>query len=199
VGLVQPGPPSALTNARGCVKGGVLQSRIAYVRSRGGPGTVDLVLARLPEEHRRVLSDLILPVGWYPFEINVELDRAIELFFGGGRGLYREMGAQSAVDGLSTAYKNLVRARDPQGLLKHSAQIHKLFYDTGYRTYEWVSSKSAVLRTFDCKSYSMEDCLTNMGWHEKAISLSGGRSARATEPQCRARGGKCCEYVCQWE
>jgi hypothetical protein len=108
---VQSGLQSTLTNARGCVKGGVLQSRIAYVRSRGGPGTVDLVLSRLHEEHRRILSDLILPVGWYPFEINVELDRAIELFFGGGRDLYREMGAQSAALGLSTAYKKAAASR----------------------------------------------------------------------------------------
>jgi len=177
----------------------VLQSRLAYVKSRGGPGTVELVLARLCAEHRKTLSELILPVGWYPFEINVELDRAIMLSLGGGRGIYREMGVQSATDSLGATHKNLIRARDPQGLLKHSAQIHKLYYDTGYRTYEWVSAKSAILRTFDCKSFSTEDCLTNMGWHEKAIALCGGKSVRVSEPQCRARGAKCCEYVCQWE
>ena len=192
-------PTAAHVNVRGCVKGVVLKSRLEYVKSRGGAPMVELVLSRLRDGHRKVLSDLILPVGWYPFEINEELDRTIALCLGGGRPLLREMGAQSALDGLGSTQKNLVRERDLHGLLKHSAQIHKLYYDTGYRTYEWVAAKSAVLRTFECKSFSPEDCQTNLGWHEAALGLCGGKAVRIVHTRCRANGDKCCEFTCQWE
>jgi hypothetical protein len=118
---------------------------------------------------------------------------------GGGATLYRQMGEQSAIDSQGATHKNLIRAREPEGLLKHSAQIHNLYYDTGYRTNEWATESSAILRTFDCRSFSTEDCQTNTGWHEKAIALCGGSGARVTEPCCRARGDKCCEYVCEWQ
>jgi hypothetical protein len=136
---------------------------------------------------------------WYPFELNCALDRAIAETFDGGMTIYRHMGEQSAVDSLSATHKNLIRARDPHGLLKHSAQIHNLYYDTGYRTYEWLAPSKAILRTFDCQSFSVEDCKTNMGWHEKAIALCGGAGAKVTDSKCRGRRDKCCEYVCEWQ
>ena len=184
---------------RGCVKGIVLQSRLAFVKAKGGPSAVERVLDGMPPETRKFLTDIILPMGWYPFEANADLDRSIAKSFGGGDLLYRQMGVQSAIDSLGSAHRNLIRSRDPHGLLKHSAQIHNLYYDTGYRTYEWVDPKKAILRTFDCKSFSREDCLTNMGWHQKALELSGAVRPRVTDPKCRAHGDRCCEYVCEWE
>jgi uncharacterized protein (TIGR02265 family) len=180
------------------VKGVVLQSRLAFVKARGNAMAVERVLDRLPAELRGQVTEIVLPMGWYPFELNEALDRAIAREFGGGDLLYRQMGAQSASDSLGASHRNLVRARDPHGLLKHAAQIHRLYYDTGYRTYEWLSARKASVRTFDCRSFSREDCLTNLGWHEKALDLCGAARARATDPQCRARGDKCCEYVCEW-
>lgn len=187
------------TAPRGSVKGVVLQSRLALLRARGGDALVRGVLARLEPDVRQVLTGIVLPVAWYSFDINVQLDRAIALELGGGEMTYRQLGAQSAIDSLGAAHRNLVRTNDPHGLLKHAAQIHNLYYDTGYRTYEWVEAGKAILRTFDCASYSREDCQTNLGWHEKAIELCGGTSVRVREPRCRARGDACCEYVCEWE
>ena len=181
------------------MKGVVIQSRLTFIKARGGQEAVSRVLSRVEPVHRTLLSELILPMGWYPFELNCALDRAIVETLGGGQALYRQMGEQSAVDSLSATHKNLIRARDPHGLLKHSAQIHNLYYDTGYRTYEWTTPSSAILRTFECRSFSTEDCQTNMGWHEHAIRLCGGRGARVTDPRCRARGDKCCEYKCEWQ
>jgi len=185
-------------NARGCIKGVVLQSRLAFVREKGGQGAVEGVLSRVPPEVRSILTDIILPVGWYPFEISETLDRAIAREFGAGDLIYRQMGGQSAAHSLASAHRNLVRSRDPHGLLKQAAQIHRLYYDSGYRTYEWVAWTKAMVRIFDCKSFSRADCLTIIGWHEKALELCGAKP-RIIETQCRTRGEKCCEYAFAWE
>jgi len=37
-----------------------------------------------------------------------------------------------------------------------------------------------------------------VGWHERAIELSGGSEVRVTETRCRTRGDAVCEYRCVW-
>jgi predicted hydrocarbon binding protein len=189
---------SEIPPGRGCVKGTILLSRVALVRGRGGEAAVKAVLARMPTADQELLRGIVLPVGWYPFEVNERLDAAIAKEFGGD-AIYRSLGAQSAIDALGTTHKNFVRQRDAHGLLKHVAQLHRLYKDSGYMTYEWVDRSTAVIRTYDCKSFSAADCLTNLGWHEKAVELCGGRNVRATETRCRANGEKLCEYHCAWE
>ncbi|HVS31365.1 MAG TPA: TIGR02265 family protein, partial [Thermoanaerobaculia bacterium] len=65
-------------------------------------------------------------------------------------------------------------------------------------TYERVSDTKGVIRTFEANIVSRNDCLTVAGWHRKAIEICGGKNARVTETQCRARGAEICEYVCEW-
>jgi hypothetical protein len=190
------GPPDV--SLRGRVKGTILLARLAFVRTRGGELAVHAVLARLPEEDREQLSGITLAMSWYPFELNVRLDAAIARELG-GEGVYRALGGESAKHALSSTFRNFARGRDPHGLLKHVAQIHRMYKDTGYMTYEWADKNVAVLRTFDCKSFSAPDCLTNLGWHEQAVELCGGRGARANETRCRARGEPLCEYRVQWQ
>jgi hypothetical protein len=166
---------------RGNVKGSVLQSRIGFVRRHRGEECVARVLERLPESDRAALGGLILPFAWYPFETNEQLDRAIAEEMGRGESIFRELGAASADDNLTSA-----------------SQLHYI-RDTGRRDYERVSDTRAVLRTHDSLSFSVADCATVVGWHVRAIEMCGGRNVHIIEAQCRALGGASCEYVCDWD
>ena len=42
------------------------------------------------------------------------------------------------------------------------------------------------------------DCLTVMGWYEKALELAGARNPVLTHPVCRAHGGSVCRYEVSW-
>lgn len=183
---------------KGEVKGAIIQSRLAFIEARLGKEGLRRVLARLPADDRKVLSGVVLPMAWYAFAVNERLDQAIGAEIGRGDATFRELGAQSASDNLATTHQVYVRSRDPHGLLKHTAQIYKLYYNTGYRTYEWVTASKAILRTFDSESFSAADCLTVVGWHERAIEMCGGSRATVSETKCRARGDALCEYVCTW-
>jgi uncharacterized protein (TIGR02265 family) len=183
---------------RGEIKGTVLQSRLLLLERRLGAAGRERVLGRLPPEDRRVLLGMVMPIAWYPFTLNERLDQAIATELGQGPHVFRALGAQSAEDNLGETHRVYMRSRDPHGLLKHTAQIYGLYYKTGYRTYEWVSPSKAVLRTFESKSFSASDCLTVLGWHERAIEMCGGGGPRVEEARCRARGGDRCEYVCEW-
>lgn len=191
--------PKPRLGPRGSVKGSVLQSRLAFVQQRKGDGAVLRVLHRLTDEDREILTGMLLPFAWYPFTTNERLDLAIAEEFERGEPIFLQLGEASARDNLTSASQlSYIRERNPHALLKQTSAIFKVYYDTGHRTYERVSDGCAVLRTHDCDSYSVADCLTVVGWHQKAIELCGGRDVRVREMKCRARGDEICEYVCDW-
>jgi hypothetical protein len=171
---------------------------LELAKRRLGQAGYERLLARLPPDDRATLSGVVLPIAWYPFKLNDRLDQAIAAELRQGPIAFRMLGAQSAEDNLGETHRVYMRSRDPHGLLKHTAQIYSLYYKTGYRTYEWVHSGRAVLRTFESRSYSSSDCLTVVGWHERAIEMCGGVAPRVEEVRCRTRHDDRCEYVCEW-
>ena len=182
----------------GRVKGGAVQSRLEFVRDRGGDEAVQRVLARLSEADRKVCSQL-LTGAWYPFELNARLDEAIAAEMDIGDRVFLLMGEKSAAHNLSASHRVFVTDRDPQGLLKRTAQIYQSYYDTGRREYERTADNKAILRTYDSATFSKHDCLTVVGWHRKAIEMCGGKNVRVIETKCRAAGADVCEYVCSWD
>jgi len=183
------------------IKGTVLISRLNLVRQQGGQPRVDEVLKRLPAEDQALLRRLILPINWYPLELNLRLDAAIAdvLSPEDRTRAFMEMGRASADENLKGAQHVFVRPGDPQFLLSQAPQIYRFYYATGSRTYEKTGPRSAILRTFGAENVTETDCLTIVGWHQRAIELSGGRAVRVLHPRCVAKGAPHCEYSCNWD
>jgi uncharacterized protein (TIGR02265 family) len=183
------------------IKGGVLISRLNMLRHHGGQVRVDEVLRRLPPEDQALLRKMILPVAWYPMELNLRLDSAIAEVMSpeDKRKAFIDMGRASAEEALHGAQHVFVKPGDPQFLLSQAPQIYRFHYAVGSRTYEPAGANGAVLRTFGAENVTETDCLTIIGWHERAIELSGGRTVNTTHPLCRARGAPHCEYHFTWE
>ncbi len=180
------------------MKGGAIQSHLEFVRERGGEAAVQRVLGRLSEDDRKTCSHLFTG-AWYPFELNARIDEAIAAEFDIGDDIFILMGQKSAVQNLQGAHRVFASDKDPHGLLRRTAQIYQAYYDTGRREYEKKGDKKAVLRTYDSTTFSKHDCLTVVGWHQKALEMCGGRNVRVTETKCRANGADVCEYVCEWD
>lgn len=186
--------------ASGNVKGSVLASRLAFVREQRSDAVLARVFERLAPEDKAVLQGMLLPFAWYPFETNERLDRAIRDELGLGEEIFLRLGAKSAEDNLTSAsQRHYMDERNPQGLLKNTSAIYKVYYDTGHRNYEKLANNAAVLRTHESQSFSAADCLTVVGWYERAIQMCGGKNVRVVESKCRARGDDVCEYSCSWE
>jgi uncharacterized protein (TIGR02265 family) len=183
------------------IKGTVLISRLNMVRQNGGSARLDEVLRRLPPADQALLRKMILPINWYPLELNLRLDAAIaEVLSPEDQArAFMEMGRASADENLKGAQHVFVRQGDPHFLLSQAPQIYRFYYAVGSRTYEKAGPKSAILRTYGAESVTETDCLTIVGWHQRAIELSGGRSARVTHTKCVAKGASHCEYLCQWD
>lgn len=182
------------------VKGAILGARLKFVRDRGGAAALEKVLARLPAPDREILSGWILPISWYPLDLELRLDDAIAdvLSPGDRAGIFVEMGRESAQANLTGAQAPFVKAGHPHFFLANVPRMYATYHSQGRRSYEKTSARSAVVKTFDAERVSQDDCLTVAGWLERALQLSGAGTPRVSEAQCRARGAPHCEYRCEW-
>lgn len=181
------------------VKGSVLRSRVDFVEKKFGRERLDLVLGILPEEDRHTLERGLLPAQWYPFALGERLEKAILQVLGeDGRSTFMELGRRSAIYNLAGVHQVFVRAGDPHHLLSRAPSIYRLYYDTGSRTYEKTGEHACRLVTSDSEVFSEGDCLTVMGWHERAVEMCDGRDVAIDHPRCRARGDAVCEYLISW-
>ncbi len=182
------------------IKGGILISRLKFVRERSGEEALTRVLTRLPAADRLTLEGVLLPTGWYPLDLNLRLDDAIatELSPGDRNAVFLEMGKKSADVNLTGAHRIWLSPGDPHGLLSKSPRIYGMYYAVGHRTYERTGERSAILRTFEAENPTSTDCLTVIGWYIRAIEMCGGRDVVVRETQCRALGAPHCEYHCRW-
>jgi uncharacterized protein (TIGR02265 family) len=188
------------TAAGSRIRGHVLLSRIKYVREVAGEAGFLKVLAALPVGDREVLSGMVPLVSWYPIELNDRFDAAIAATLSprDKNRVFLELGRASAEKNLAGIHRTYLRPGDPHFLLASTPLIYAAYYAVGQRTYERTTDRSAILRTLGAEHVTPADCLTVVGWHQRAIELCGGRDVQVLELQCRARGAPHCEYRCEW-
>ena len=183
----------------GKIKGSVLLSRLGFITEHGD-ATLPKVLAKLDAKERSLLTATIYPSSWYEIGVELRLDKAIAEVLSPNDPAwpFLALGRSSAEKNLAQYQSDFVEVGNPHRVLSFAPQIYRLYYDAGNRTYEKLGAHHAVLRTFGAKTVTEEDCLTVVGWHERAIGISGGKDVRVKETHCRTNGHPHCEYDCQW-
>jgi len=181
------------------VRGSVLRARKLFTEEHFGGGAWDRLLDTLPESDRTVLRGILLPAGWFPFEISERLDRAIVDVLGkGDPKVFEDIGRKSARENLSGIHKTFLAAGNPQAFLAQAKTIYKFYYNTGTREYVSTGPQSGVLTTVDAETFSVVDCLTVVGWHKEALEMCGAKNVRISETKCRGKGDPVCEYEVRW-
>jgi uncharacterized protein (TIGR02265 family) len=182
------------------VGGNIIYGRHAYVVERGGAELWKRVLARLSKDDQAALAKVILVTAAYPLSLNIRLDQAIaaELSPTDPDAAFLEMGRASADANLGGVQRAFVHEGDPQFLLSMAEMIYAYYYAQGRRDYRRTGPTSGVLTTYDAAATTPGDCLTVIGWYQRAIERSGGREVSVVETRCRHRGHPVCEYQCSW-
>jgi uncharacterized protein (TIGR02265 family) len=184
------------------VKGTLLLARLKFLKSKGDEVRA-LVLGRLEPADRAVVSGVVLPSSWYPADVLHHLESAIVAMLAGGdrNRLFLELGRFSADTNLAPGgvQRPYLREGDPTFLLRNVPRMYSAQHSTGHRSCEVNGPKAAVIRSESSGPVHPDDCLTTVGWLERAIMLSGGQKARVVETQCISRGATACEYRCDWE
>jgi uncharacterized protein (TIGR02265 family) len=182
------------------VKGTLLIARLKFVLSRGD-GEAKRVLGMLGDDDRSVLGGRLLPSGWYPAGLLRRLEVIAALVVGGdGREAYLEMGRFTASLNLGPLgmQRPFVREGNPHFLLSNLPHIYGTQHGSGHRHYLRAGPSSAILHHFDTEEADPTDCLTTVGWLERAVAICGGSGTAVVERECRARGAPCCEFAIDW-
>lgn len=181
------------------VKGTVLKARLAFIDQHFGAEGREKVLASLSQEDQQELGRP-LPVKWYPFDLGRRLDEAIVNVLGGGQShFFLRLGIASAEQNLAKMHHAFLTPGDPHAFLAKAPTIYRLYYETGRREYQRTGDKEALLTTYDAETFSAPDCLTVVGWHQRALEMCGARDVVIVEEECRAKGGEVCRYRLTWK
>ena len=183
----------------GKIKGFVVLTRKALVTDRFGAASWEKILAGMNESDREALAGVILPSSWLPLPVCERLDEAIIRVIGGkAEEAFRQIGRRSCNDNLTKYQSSFLRGKSPQRFLAQTPSIYRLYYETGSREFVSTGEQSGQILTTGATGVTWGDCLTIMGWHERALELCGATAIKITHPVCRARGGTVCRYELSW-
>jgi hypothetical protein len=179
-------------------KGSIYASVRLFVEQKYGTGVLEECLAEMPPEDRALLESIV-PVGWYPLEPVLELHRVIDRKLGkGDLALCREMGTFSSQWQMTVFHRLYLRFKTPHWLIQKAGTMWSNYHDTGYWEVEETGPNAVVARLNGFAVADEAFCARFHGWLLGIGSLTGVTKADITEPHCRARGGRYCEYVCAW-
>jgi hypothetical protein len=180
------------------IKGGLLRARFLFVVLNHGPDMWGRIMAKLPEEDRRVAGDIAVD-NWYPLSTLQQIDRAIAEEIGGGdEQVFDQLGEFSATSSLSGPYSSLINP-DIHSFLTQSALIHRAYQDFGTAAYEPLSDTSGLLTIRYETAPPLSFCISGTAYFRHAIELCGAQTASTTHTRCCGRGDSVCEFYVTWK
>jgi hypothetical protein len=181
------------------VKGSAFASRILWVRlNHGERGVEKLAHAASPELADVVRQGAVMP-RWYPFELFIEINAAIDRLFGkGDLALVRQLGRHGADANLTTIYRLFYKVGTTKWILERASRLWGMHYDSGRLIVRRFPGKEVEMEIKDFATPHRIHCDSVHGWAERSLELSGGKSIAVDAIECRAAGNERCRFHAIW-
>jgi len=181
------------------VKGSAFSSRILWVRLHHGEAGIDRLIRQASPELGQLLRDGAVMSRWYPFELFVEINLALDRVFGtGDMALIKTLGRHGADANLTTIYRLFYKVGTVKWLLARAPRLWGMHYDSGTLHVDTFPGREAALRIEGFSHPHRAHCLSVWGWTERSVELSGGADVRSDEMACRVRGDAHCRFLLSW-
>jgi hypothetical protein len=181
------------------VKGSAFASRILWVRLHQGEAGIDRLLPLVSPALGDVLRHGAVMSRWYPFELFVEINLALDRMFGrGDLGLIKSLGRHGADANLTTIYRLFYKVGTVKWILARAPRLWGLHFDSGMMHVDTYPGREAGLRIEGFSNPHRAHCLSVWGWTERSVELSGGADVQAKEVACRLRGDAHCRFLLTW-
>lgn len=178
-------------------KGIAVIARLKWVQREHGDAGWQRFLSELPEATREAVDRHILPHGWVPMRVFIDVNVTLDRLFGAGDlSLCTELGAWAANENLPRVFKLFYRLGTPAFLFERASKLWSAHYDTGRLELHTVADGQANLRLFEVTHRA--HCLSVLGWAKKSVELSGAEVLEFGERSCCTRGEPCCELMVRW-
>ncbi len=181
------------------VKGTAFSSRLLWVRLNHGQEGLERLTKAVKKPLALLMSEGAVMSKWYPFELFVELNLAIDKMYGSGDlALVRNLGRHGADANLTTIYRLFYKVGTVKWILARASRLWGLHYDSGNLYVDMYPGREVGLRVEDFETPHQAHCLSVLGWAERSIELSGGADVKIAEVACRTRGGPMCRFRASW-
>lgn len=182
------------------VKGSAFSSRIKWTRLNQGESGLNRLTAEVSSNLADLLEDGAVMSSWYPFELFIELNEAIDRTFGkGDLALIRQLGRHGADANLTTIYRLFFKVGTVKWIMARAARLWHMHYDSGRMIVYQSPGKEVTLEIKDFDEPHRVHCMAVQGWAERSVELSGGREVVLDELSCRASGADTCKFRIKWQ
>jgi hypothetical protein len=189
--------------SRGNVKGTLLVHLEAFALRSHGETVWNQVIAELPPEDRKTLSEPLIVGVWYPVGVwNRALTAYLSTNFANPGRAMTSLAQYVAAEDLSTLFKLVLRMGSPEFVLNRTQSLYNRYFDTG----RWTAERRGS-HHWHCELHapSHEDqgpgplsCGEGISaWVRRALELTGAR-AKVEHTRCRFEGSLACEYEATW-
>ena len=181
------------------IKGSALGSVQQYAHEHFGEEEWRALLAALPPDEYRPIDGGILVSAWYPFTLFIRILQAAEARWGAQiPRLQHEMGRASAEYGLTTLYKIFFKVGSPQFIITRAARVWHSYYSSGEMSVTVSEDGHVVVELTGFEEPARELCERLLGFFERTIELSGGRTVRFVHDVCVRNRGAACRFEGSW-
>jgi len=157
------------------VKGTILIDFIKTIKADKS-GTYD---AYLTDRDREILSERILPSGWYPYETFRNcFSAAVKVLAKDDMEMVRKWGKLYGESIITSVYKGIIKEGSPMDSLKKYGTYIRNMFDFGEIMVEALSDNEAMIvikdtdRDFEPLYYMM------VGWIERSLELCGAKDIK---------------------
>lgn len=191
-------PPQDRFDDRALVKGTMMRAHLGWAAHRFGPG-YEPVRRLLSAPVLDLLSRPVLPTGWIPFSVLVELDRAVAEAVGGDPAeTWHALGRHSAALNLTGVYKSFASG-EPHRFFERMTILHHQFQTFGRSVYERLGERAGRIRIESPTAFSPVYCTSGKGYYEEALRLLQAPGPIAVhESACAASGAPACVFELAW-
>ena len=181
------------------VKGSAFASRMNWVRLNHGERGVARLAEKVSPELEQVVEQGAVMARWYPFELFVEINTAIDAVFGkADLTLVRQLGRHGADANLTTIYRLFYKVGTTKWILERASRLWGMHYDSGRLIVRRFPGKEVEMEIKDFATPHRVHCDSVHGWAERSLELSGADEALVDELACRARGDDRCRFRAVW-
>ena len=181
------------------VKGSAFASRILWVRLNHGEKGVERLASQVSDELAAVVRGGAVMSRWYPFDMFVEINVAIDRVFGSGDlALVKTLGRYGADANLTTIYRLFYKVGTTKWLLERASRLWGMHYDSGRLIVRRFPGDEVEMEIKDFATPHRVHCDSVQGWTERSLELSGAKDTAIDEIACRARGDTRCRFRATW-
>ena len=182
------------------VKGTAIMATREFVKSKFGEPGLAKWIAKLSPASAEVYAGPVLTNQWYDLKkILEEPCRAIaDVFYGGDKRAFQEVGKHSADHGLKGIYKLFVKIGSPQFILSKAGTILPTYYKPSAMRGEEADKNTyrVFINQFDQYSDVIEHRIA--GWMERALEICGCKAIRVKVIKSLSNRDPFTQYDIDW-